>query len=51
MKYMYYINKCYSLFLGTAHVADIYPASDQDPLELIKARETITQTLAKWLAV
>ena len=36
-------------YLATAHCADMYPDSDSDPEELKQARQTISDTIGKWL--
>jgi hypothetical protein len=37
------------LFLATAHCADMYPDAEWDPEELRQARQTISDTIGKWL--
>lgn len=34
---------------GTAHCADLYPASDRDPISLIQARQKIDDKISQWL--
>lgn len=36
--------------LGTAHCANMYPASPSDPPQLVAARQTIQDHLKAWLA-
>ncbi|GAB6029846.1 Thymus-specific serine protease [Chamberlinius hualienensis] len=35
---------------GTAHCADMYPSSPNDPPQLVQARDTIRQEITTWLA-
>lgn len=35
---------------GTAHIADMCPPSDQDPPQLVAAREKIARLIGKWLS-
>lgn len=40
---------CVFLILGTAHCANMYPSSPNDPPLLTEARMTIKKYLNKWL--
>lgn len=37
------------LFAGTAHCADLYPESKQDPPALTNARKTVAKYIKTWL--
>ncbi|KHJ81566.1 hypothetical protein OESDEN_18747, partial [Oesophagostomum dentatum] len=37
------------LNLGTAHCADMYPAREQDPPDLVATRKLIEENIEKWL--
>ncbi|XP_014672876.1 PREDICTED: putative serine protease K12H4.7 isoform X2 [Priapulus caudatus] len=43
-------DESHAIFIkGTAHCANMYPASESDPKELVEAREQIKNLIAEWL--